>query len=531
MKKIILFLLCIVVQLTYAQNEDRYTIKNINANDKYSNFGTSYYGPNQIVFASPQKRSFVIQKNWKPNGQPFLDLFIGDMTASGEIENVKKLSKTLNSKWHEADVVFSKDGNTVYFTRSNYFNGKYGKDKNGVNNLKLFKASVNAKGKWNNIESVHFNSDEYSVGHPALSSDGRTLYFISDMPGTLGKTDVFKAAVSNDGTLGAPINLGDKINTIGREMFPFIGNDDVLYFASDSLEGGLGGLDIYRSDLATGSSPENVGTPLNSPNDDFAYIYNEKKKSGYFSSNRLGGKGDDDIYYFTDNKVIAKKCEQTVTGTVLDRDTREKIPYALVEVFGKGTTLKEIQTPSSAKFSFHADCNSTYEIVGIKEGYESHSVFFDTTEDPAVKLLLNIDLEKRGQQKQDFVVTPERTIININPIYFNFDKWDIRPDAKYELDKVVAIMQQYPQLMIEGTSHTDSRGKDLYNQQLSQKRAESTVKYIVNRGISSHRIYATGYGENRLVNECSKGVKCNNEQHQLNRRTEFVVLNPEFLNR
>ena len=530
MKKILLFLLCIGVQFAYGQNEDRYTVKNIKANTKYSNFGTSYYGTNQIVFASPQKRSFVIQSNWKPNGQPFLDLFIGDINSSGEIENIKKLSNTLNTKWHEADVVFSKDGNTVYFTRSNYFNGKYGKDKDGVNNLKLFKASVDAKGRWKDITSVHFNSNEYSVGHPALSSDGNTLYFVSDMPGSLGKTDIFKTNVSSDGTLGAPINLGEKINTIGREMFPFIGSDDVLYFASDSLEGGLGGLDIYRSDLTTSTTPENVGAPLNSPNDDFAYIYNDKKKSGYFSSNRKGGKGDDDIYYFTDNEVVNKKCEQAVTGTVLDRDTRLKIPYALVEVFEKGTSVKEIQTPNSAKFAFQTDCNSTYKIVGVKEGYESHSIIFDTTEDPNVKLLLNLDLEKTGRQNQDFVITPDRTIININPIYFDFDKWNIRPDAAYELDKVVAIMQQYPQLMIEGTSHTDSRGRDSYNLQLSQKRAESTVKYIIKRGISSHRIYARGYGETQLTNQCENKVKCSGSEHQMNRRTEFVVLNPEFIN-
>ncbi len=527
MKKLLLLLVCLGVQITYAQNEERYTIRNIEANNKYSNFGTSYYGSNQIVFASPQKRSFVIQNNWKPNGQPFLDLFIGDMTPSGEIENVKKFSGKLNTKWHEADVVFSKDGNTVYFTRSNYFNGKYGKDKEGVNNLKLFKAVVGTKGEWNGIESVHFNSDAYSVGHPALSLDGKTLYFISDMPGSIGKTDIFKVSVSSNGTLGVPTNLGEHINTPGREMFPFIGADQVLYFASDSRAEGLGGLDIYRSDLK-GGTPVNLGVPINSVNDDFAFIFNTKKKSGYFSSNRKGGKGDDDIYYFTDNQEVSKKCKQAISGVVLDRSTREKIPYALVEILEKGSTIKSIQTESNAKFAFQADCEKTYKIVGVKKGYENYSIVFDTTDDPNLKIRLNLDLDK---ERGDFVVTPERTIININPIYFDFDKWNIRSDAAFELNKVVSVMLQYPQLKIEGTSHTDSRGRDSYNQQLSQKRAQSTVDYIISRGISSARIYAKGYGEYQLTNQCSNNVKCSEREHQLNRRTEFVVLNPGFINR
>ncbi|MBL4746204.1 MAG: OmpA family protein [Flavobacteriaceae bacterium] len=531
MKKILLFILCIAVQITFAQNKERYTIKNINANNKYSNFGTSYFGTNKIVFASPKKRSFVIQNNWKPNGQPFLDLFVGDIAANGEIENVKKLSKTINTKWHEADVIFTKDGNTVYFTRSNFFKGKYGKDKNGENNLKLFKARVGTNGKWKDITSVHFNNDEYSVGHPALSSDGRTLYFISDMPGTLGKTDIFKVAVLSDGTLGTPMNLGDKINTIGREMFPFVGANDVLYFASDSLAGGLGGLDIYSYDLITKTAPENLGAPLNSPKDDFAYIYNEKKKSGYFSSNRPGGKGDDDIYYFTDNKEIIKKCEQVVSGIVLDRDTREKLPYALVELFEKGTSIKEIKTTGNATFTFIVDCSNSYKVVGAKEEYQSNNIVFETSDKPKEKLHLDLELEKTDAKKDDFVVTPERTIININPIYFDFDEWNIRPDAARELNKVVAVMKQYPQLKIEGASHTDSRGRESYNLELSQKRAASTVKYIVSKGISPERMYAKGYGESQLTNQCTDNVRCKRSEHQLNRRTEFIVLNPEFINK
>jgi len=521
--------MCIGIQLMFAQNEDRYTIKNIDANNKYSNFGTSYYGDNQIVFASPQKRSFVIQSNWKPNGQPFLDLFIGDIAVDGEIENIKTLSTSLNTKWHEADVVFSKDNNTVYFTRSNYFNGKYGKDKEGVNNLKLFIARVGSNGNWEDIASVHFNSDAYSVGHPALSPDGNTLYFVSDMPGTLGKTDVFSVGISSSGALGTPRNLGDKINTSGREMFPFVTSDNVLYYASDNIEGGLGGLDIYRCALKVDSDPENVGTPLNSVKDDFAYIYNNQKKSGYFSSNREGGKGDDDIYFFTDNEILPAKCRHMVSGEVLHRDSREIIPYALVEVFEKGIIIEEIQTSSNAKFTFQVDCNSTYKIVGIKEGYERHSIIFDTQDDPNVRLLLNLELDKKKEKQKEFVVTPNRIIININPIYFDFGKWDIRPDAIYELEKVVAVMRQYPQLMIESGSHTDSRGRSSYNQQLSQKRAASTVNYIINRGISLHRIYAKGYGEIQLTNQCVNHVKCVESEHQLNRRTEFVVLNPDIL--
>ncbi|PCH78028.1 MAG: flagellar motor protein MotB [Flavobacteriaceae bacterium] len=534
MKKLILllFVCCLVVQESQSQNKDIYTIRNIEINNKLSNFGTSYFGNDKIVFASPRKKSFIINNTWKPNGQGYLDLFVGDMMENGEIENVKKLSNKLNSKWHEANVVFSKDLRTAYFTRSNYFKGKYRKDKNGINNLKMFKATINSKGAWINITSVHFNSDEYSVGHPALSPDGKTMYFVSDMPGTIGGTDIFKVDVYSNGSLGAPVNLGGIINTLGKEMFPFISETGVLYFSSDKRKEGLGGLDIYQVAIGSSETPVNLGSPINSVKDDFAFIVNNTDKNGYFSSNRLGGKGDDDIYFFKLEKVIEAvkemKCQQLVTGLVLDKNSKNRIPNATIEIIRKGKSIETITSDERAKFSFKADCSSEYKLEASKDTYESNTIVFDTSKDSDSQLVLNIELEKK---LHGFVISDDTIKIKINPIYFDLNKFEIRDDAAYELIKVIAIMKKYPGLIVEGGSHTDSRGSDSYNKKLSTRRAQSTVDYIVSHGIASYRIIARGYGESRLVNNCSNKVKCENYEHQLNRRTEFVVLNPEILNR
>ncbi len=533
-KKIIIFIFILLTSFVYSQDSvniegAKYSIEilNKNVNNHYSNFGTTFYGDDKIVFASPIKKRYIIKNNWKGNHQPFLDLYIGDITDNGQLENVTKFSKNLNTRYHEADVTFTEDKRTVYFTRNNYFENKYTKDSTGMNLLQLYRANITESGEWENIEPMPFNSDQYQTGHPTLSSDERTLYFISDMPGTLGKTDIFKTTIAQDGTIGEPINMGPKVNTAEREMFSSISGNDELYFSSDGREDGLGGLDIYVTKIQKDgslSAIQNLGTPINSEKDDFSFIINYETRRGYFSSNRGGGHGDDDIYTFVQELPLVIECSQVAQGVVINKNTGKILPDALVILYdNKGTELNRMIVGDDARFSFgELTCNESYKVVGSKEQYSTDSEEFLATEDQKLELELALETIKN----ESFEMSNGKCVVKINPIYFDFDKSNIRQDAEVELYKVISVMQKYPELIIEGGSHTDSRGSSKYNDGLSSRRAKSTVDFIIRKGlIPSNRISSRGYGERELVNGCADGVRCSEEEHQFNRRTEFVIVN------
>ena len=294
MKNTVTILALLIVGYVYGQ--ENYQIKNLDINTKYSDFGVAYYGTDAI-FASAKKVNNKSFRNWL-NGQPYLDLYKGAIDIDGEILDGGAFSENIATKYHEANAVFTKDLKTVYFTRNNYFEGHYGKDSLGWNNLKLFRASIDQNGNWLDIISLPFNDDNYSVGHPALSNDERTLYFVSDMPGSMGRTDIFTSKINADGTYGPPMNMSSQVNTFGKEMFPYVSKKGNLYFSSDSREG-QGDLDVYVVPLNNKTvKPINLGFPINSTKDDFAFIIDNDTKNGYFSSNRSNGHGDDDIYYF-----------------------------------------------------------------------------------------------------------------------------------------------------------------------------------------------------------------------------------------
>jgi len=534
MKKIIaiIAILMLSVGYTHAQDTERYSIKNLDINDEYSNFGTSYYGSDKIIYASPRKGFKLVKNVWEPNEQPFLDLYIGDIAEDGEITNVTKLNKDVNSKYHEADVVYTNDLQTVYFTRDNYYKGKENKAKDGMINLAMFKADVVAPGEWKNIEPMPFNNPEYSVGHPALSPDNKTLYFVSDIPGGFGQTDIYKVAINDDGTYGSPVNLGPKVNTAGREMFPFMADNNILYYSSDKA-GGMGNLDIYAVKLDGRSEGINLGAPINSFNDDFAFLKNSGDDYGYFSSNRASGKGDDDIYYFKELVPLKMPCTQLAEGVVRDKNTGKRIPGALVVLYDADGNEIEVQiVKEDAKFAFDIDCESAYKVVGSKEGYTEDSKEFTSNTKLELGLDLGLNIAKETEPEVATGVTKSEydscqlALDNVNNIYFDLDKSYIRPDAASELDKVVKIMKRCPNIKIEASSHTDSRASNEYNEALSQRRAQSTVDYIVNvGGISPDRIHAVGYGETRLRNRCKDGVKCSEAEHQVNRRTQFDISN------
>jgi len=506
-----------------------YEVDNLESNTKFSDFGTAYYGDNKIIFSS-SRDSGLLKSVWKDNDQPYLDLFEGVINVDGTVSEVKAFSNHLNSKFHEAAVSFTPDQSVVYFTRDNFYANNLGKDDDGVTNLAIYKATVTPDGGWTNIMPLPFNNESYSVGHPAVNKDGTKLYFISDMPGTYGKTDIFVVDINDDGTYGIPKNLGDKINTTGKEMFPFIDAEDILYFSSDSRKDGMGGLDVFASKVFDTSFSDvlHLGQPVNSEADDFAYILKngDKKNEGFFSSNREGGKGDDDIYHFVSSPPLKIDCKQEVVGIVTNVETSKELDAATVVLFDSEDN--EVSTTTSNEkgvFTFTVDCEKAYKIVVSKEKYESANVEFTAgdTHDDKINVALNI------KPIAEVVVVREKVIVNIAPIYFDFDKANIRLDAITELDKVIAIMKKYPELLIEGGSHTDSRGPVDYNAMLSAKRANATVDYIVNHGIDKSRISAKGYGESQLINHCNGTVKCAESEHEQNRRTEFVILNPDTL--
>ena len=519
-KTITLFCLILSVAIAAAQTRPgEYAIKNLDINTKNSDFGTAYFGKDKIIFAAPTDNTMLVKKVWNENGQQFLDIYIGTITESRDIIDKKRILGDVNTKYHEAGVAISKDLKTVYFTANNYYQKKFLTDSSGVNTLQIFRAQLDVDGKWILKEKLPFNNDQYSIGHPALNHDDTKLYFVSDMPGSYGGTDIYVVDINEDGSFGTPKNLGPKINTVGREMFPYIGEDNILYFSTEGHPG-YGELDVFASKIFDNSvsQPINLDEPVNSIADDFAFIIDDSRDRGFFSSNRKEGKGDDDIYSFLASPGLYIHCEQKIVGVVRSESSGELLPGAKVVLLDEdGDEISSTVADASGAYVLSgALCDTDVVVIGSLLRYLNDEQEITMVNDiDAAPYMLNLNLPDQFVSNR----------VNINTIYFDFDKSNIRPDAAKELDKVVQVMNEYPQLLIEAGSHTDSRGKDKYNMDLSERRAKSTVDYIVSRGISLDRITYKGYGETQLVNNCTNGVKCSREEHQLNRRTEFKIAN------
>lgn len=498
-----------------------YTLEDIRSiNSRYSDFGpTEYEG--KLIFASSRDTGSGSKRIHKWNNEPFLDLYGTQVGAeSGSFSKPTRFSGKLNSKFHESTTTFTKDGNTVYFTRNNYNKGNYKKDKNGTNKLKIYKAEKRGD-SWTTPVEMPFNSDEYSTAHPALNADNTKLFFASDMQGTIGLSDIWYVDIAPDGTYGVPQNLGRPVNTEGRETYPFISGNGDVYFASDGHPG-LGGLDMYVIGKTKKGEQEiiNLGEPINSSFDDFTFIVNDSTQVGYFASNRKRGMGSDDIYRFV--QEIIPPCEVEIAGVVRDIDSGELIPGATVYFMDENNeVLEEVVVDDDAAFSFIPECETTYVIRGTKEKYSPAERLINT---PTTSAKLELGLELERTVKAAEVGDDLFKVLNLNPIYFDFDRFNIRPDAAAELAKVVEYMNEYPTAIISARSHTDSRGPDSYNFSLSDKRAQATVAWIISKGISQNRISGQGYGETQLTNQCSNGEKCSEEEHQLNRRSEFIVV-------
>lgn len=502
-----------------SKKETLYQITNLDVNTPNSDFGPAFYG-NKLVYSSTKSVGDVNKKIYSWNQQPFLSMFVADRNLSnGALTNEQPFLSELASKYHDATITFSNDLKTFYYT-TNTLNGKRLKnDKKGTNNFQIIKAQLE-NDKMSKSENMFFNSLDFSVGHPSLSPDGKLLFFVSDMPGGYGETDIYMVEVFADGTMNSPINLGPKINTIGREMFPFF-NNGVLYFSSEGHYG-FGGLDVFESKYVDKkfSEPKNLGEPINSNKDDFSFIADPEAKYGYFSSNRGGGKGDDDIYFYRKREP---DCIQTVMGKVLNSKSKNGIGDASVKFYDSFNDLKfETNTNAKGEFEMKIPCKGVYKVIASKPNHTSQEKEVSFGDKDGDVVTVDFDLASL----EDFVIKDNgNEKIDINPIFFNYDKWDITPKAAIELDRVVYVMSTFPKVKIRIESHTDSRGKDLYNLKLSDNRAKSTQTYILSKGISPDRIEsAIGFGESRLKNQCKNGVKCTEEEHFVNRRSDFIII-------
>ena len=507
----------------YAENKDylnkidsesgKYLMDTTSINSEFYDYGPSFYEEN-IVFTSSRSEGNLYAKIHDWTKQNFTDLFIAPLNSEGKLGKVTNLSKEINTKFNESSPVFTKDGKTMYFTRNNYNNGKKRKSDDKIIMEKIYKAEL-VNGKWSNIKELPFCSDNYKTAHPALSPDEKTLYFASNMPGSYGNSDLYKVSIDKYGNFGTPENLGPTINTEGRETFPFIDNNNHLFFASDGHPG-LGGLDIFEAIINENSveKPINIGKPINSSKDDFGYIINNQN-FGFFSSNREGGLGFDDIYSF-------KICMQNVQGIVSDSDTNEILSNAKVFLFDENMNLiSETTTSEKGLYLFKIQCNKKYIIRVTKEEYTTTEKTI-TSKSQLKDIELDISLKRNIFPIE--VGIDLAKLFDISVIYFNLDKWDIRPDAANDLEIILTVMNQYPNMVIDIRSHTDSRQTHEYNEILSDKRAKSTLEYLVSKGIDRSRLSAKGYGETQLVNECADGVPCSEVEHQKNRRSEFIVI-------
>lgn len=593
-----------------------FKIENLELNTESTDFG-GYYNTNmdEFYFISSRRDRAFVKNEWSWNANRFLDLYKADRDSSNVLNNISLVSK-VNTRFHEGPLEYSPKGDKVYFTRNNIARGKDRKDAQRIQNLKLYIADVEEDGSFSNEREFVYNSKDYSVGHPSITKDGKTMYLASDKPGGFGGADIYKVAILENEEFGEMINLGEAINTEGQEMFPMIDHENRLFFSTDG-HSGLGGLDVFVALLEENSvgKVHNLAAPINTRFDDFSFNMSNDFKSGYVSSNREGGKGLDDIYSVESTRPFS-------FGVAIEGIAKDKkdsiVPLAKIDLKDEdGNILNTVTADENGAYSFEAEYEKNYQLTGSKDKYfdgnntastftneqivyadvileknpglslyalvtdkktglplEGVQVFLtDNMTDSTLEVLTpvtgdfrralhdkklndrgsyslilkkegyfskmviyNTLFDKPGQYdihaKMDLGMDPEVTdlsqMIKINPINFDLNKYNIRPDAALELDKIVAIMNQYPNMIIELGAHTDCRASRAYNEKLSDRRAKASAEYIRKSITDPTRIYGKGYGESILLNdcECEGNVKsdCSEEEHQENRRTEFKVI-------
>lgn len=493
----------------------RFNVQNLDINSEYSDFGGTLNNNKLYITSSRNTVGLFDIGRWITqrisygwNNEPYLDVYSFDVSESGSYINEDYLDSNINTKYHEGLASFDANGN-MYLTRESFYENEYVEDPESNNITSLLGIYKITRGD-KNVVGLNINSVEYSVKNPSISADGKTLYFSSDMPGGFGNFDIYKGDINENGDINNIENLGQKVNTEGQEMFPFIGNENTLYFSSDS-QLGLGGLDVFFTKEVDGkwASARNVGIPVNSNADDFAFSINETSGEGFISSNRSGGKGSDDIYSI---KRLVPICDVLLTANVMDAKTKLGIDSATTSVSDKEGNIASSKTSSEKGIAeFMLVCNETGKLIVSKEGYNSK--------------IVDIEISNEEFKSMDIMLDPIEKIIvaqkvELNSIYFDFDKSNIKSEAAFELDNLVQVMIKYPELTVSIESHTDNKGPSSYNQKLSERRAKTTMQYVVSKGIDSSRLSADGKGESNPILDCSN---CNKEEDQLNRRSEFII--------
>lgn len=491
-------------------------IKSISINTEFSDYGPAING-NDLIFSSA-KNAFLNNITNERTNQSYTSLFQTSKSTDGNYSNPKLFSKGSFSVYNEATPVFSTDGKTMYYTQNQFVKRSNTKLVNG--SYKVYK-SILVKNKWVNKGPVTFGqNDDIRIAHPALSPDGKFIYFASDNLTRYGESDLFKASINEDGTFGQVENLGAKINTEGRDSYPFITQNNTLIFASDGRSG-KGGFDLYSIDLSDSNAQViSLGETINSPYDDFAMVLSTDMTNGYYTSNKPGGKGDDDIYSF--DLSIKKIVLIAIKGTVVNEETKEIQPNAILNLYDSEKVLiATLNSDSNGNFIFKdLKPNTSYSVSVSKSDYQENSVSLVTKTDDFEKLIAIKKKELQFKTGDDLT-----EILKLNKIYFDLGKYTLRPESIIELDKVVAFLNKYKTIKIEVGSHTDSRQSAVLNQKLSQNRAVATFNYIASKGIETSRLIVKGYGETKLINKCSDTVKCTEEEHQENRRSNFFIIN------
>ena len=487
-------------------------LKNAKVNSPYSDYKASYLGDDKVVFSSSRetKKITSIKSIW--NNEAYTNLYESTLVSDSLKGNVEKLKGSVNKFYNESSAVFTKDGTTMYFTRNNQLSAKVETDSLDNVLLKIYKATYNGK-RWDHVEELPFNSNQYNCAHPALSPNEDYLYFSSDMPGTKGDSDVFRVSI-NDANYGAPENLGSTINTAGRDTFPFVNSDNVLIFSSDFRKG-LGGLDLYYVDLkSTSQKVYTFSQPINSAYDDFGLVYKVSEGTGFLTSNRKENNlGSDDIYEFSGFSI-----PQLEDLTVFIKSKNGTDVVGITEVIlsnENGSILGVLPAINNQVLLLDVDPSKSYDLEVKNENYQPYTsaIKFEGTNSKTVYL----------KEKAPALVSVDlKDVLQLESIYFDFEKYEIRKDAAIELEKIVALLNNYPEIKIDIVGHTDSRGPAAYNEKLSAQRAASTKQWLVDKGISAERLNSFGFGERKPVNDCM-AKKCTKQEFDQNRRTEFLI--------
>jgi len=479
--------------------KDAFTTKAHKFNTEASDFSALQIG-NKLYFSSARNES---RGKYGWNKEPYLDIYESTIDDAGVVGKPALLEGDVNTKYHEGTMDITPDGKYMFFTRVDYLKGDYEKATDGESKLNIYRA-IKAGGEWRDVATTSLESQEYGVGHPSITKDGSTIYFASEAPGGLGGTDIYKADLKK-GKISNPVNLGPTVNTSGDDSFPHVADDGTLYFSSNGHLG-LGGLDVFKF---KDGKVTNMGAPINSSLDDFGFTYSEETGKGYVSSNRKGGKGGDDIYGVERIEI----CEVAVTVKAVDKETGKAIPGAIVSLQdAAGNSMPGQTTDANGVAVFTTECNLELTARGAKDKYESGEATLTVAEEETAMV--------------EVMMAPEPEIVEdkiiLNKIYFDLAKSNIRPDAALELDRLVGLMKKYPTLEVLAETYADIRGTDSYNLALTERRANSIIKYVESQGIDGSRLTAAGRGEANPVVDCGS-KKCTSDEYELSRRSEFTI--------